>query len=344
MSVPSRIERLEGEHSLVDTIPFQLPVVSSEASALIAVFPVDYERAARLLPGKEVHPLRLWSKALLVVTVLDYRKTSIGSYIEYSIAIACTHSKQPAPPLLPALFSEYYDVGQYVVDLPVSTEISVKGGKGIWGMPKHRASLDFEVSERKVSAQYDLDGELATYLEIEHPGKAWFPTQMGAANFCAFRGMLMKSLIYFRGKAAFKLFGSAKARFVVGDHPRVRPLKALGATEALFTAFMPLCSGTLDDHLEAWFLTESRAPVVPMEGMESVVSLGQSREWPAPPSAPVPGATTDAAGVRRNSGVRAATRAGSANAAAGRTETSFSVTTGTTASGETKDSSKMGNA
>jgi len=332
MSVPSRIERLQGEYSLVDTIPFQLPVVSSEASALIAVFPVDFERAARLLPGKEVHPLRLWSKALLVVTVLDYRKTSIGSYIEYSIAIACTHSKKPAPPLVPALFSEYYDVGQYVIDLPVSTEISVKGGKGIWGMPKHRASLNFDVGKDKVSAQYDLDGELATYVEIDHPGKAWFPAQMGAANFCAFRGMLMKSLIYFRGKTAFKLFGSARARFVVGDHPRVAPLKALGATEPLFTAFIPLCSGTLDDHLEAWFLTEPSAPVVPMEGMESVVELGLGREWPPPPRAPLPG-SSDA----RASGVRAAS---AASAASGRTETSFSVTTGSTAPGATKAASK----
>ena len=31
-------------------------------------------------------------------------------------------------------------VGQYVWDLPVSTEISVKGGKGIWGTPKHQAT------------------------------------------------------------------------------------------------------------------------------------------------------------------------------------------------------------
>lgn len=288
MNIPARIERLGGEHSLVDAIPFHLPVVSSEASALIAVFPVDAERAARLLPGKELHPLRLWNKALLVVTVLDYRKTTIGSYIEYSIAIACTHTKAPAPPLLPALFSEYYDVGQYVIDLPVSSEISVKGGKGIWGMPKHQASLDFKVGKQRISAQYDLDGELATYVEIEHPGKAWFPVTMGAANFCAFRGMLMKSLIYFRGKTAFRLFGCARARFVVGDHPRVAPLKALGAGDPLFTAFIPLCSGTLDDHLEAWFVTESSAPRVPMEGMESVVNLGQGQAWPPPPSAPVP--------------------------------------------------------
>jgi hypothetical protein len=289
MAIPERIERLTGLHSLVDNIAYTLPVVSTEASALIGVFAVDAAGAASLLPGKELHPLRLWNKALLVVTVLDYRKTSIGAYIEYSIAIACTHTKAPAPPLLPALFGEHYDIGQFVFDLPVSSEISVKGGKGIWGMPKHQAPLDFKVGSDKISAQYDLDGQLATYLEIAHPGSAWFPTQMTAANFCAFRGMLMKSVIYFKGKTAFKLFGSAKARFVIGDHPRVQPLKRLGTPEPLFTAFIPTATGVLDDHFEAWFLSEDAAPREPMEGMESVVALGQSQEWPPPPRAPVPG-------------------------------------------------------
>jgi hypothetical protein len=286
MMLPERIERLKNQNSLVDGIAFQLPVVSSEASAVVAGFPIDYDAAAELLPGQELHPLRLFKKALLVVTVIDYRKTSIGSYIEYSIAIACTHSAKPAPPMLGALMMNHYDAGQFVFDLPVSTEISVKGGKGIWGMPKHQASLDFKTGE-KITSQYDLDGQLATYLEVEHPGKAWFPAGMGAANFCAFRGMLWKSTIYFEGKAGFKLFGGAKARFLVGDHPRVSPLKSLGIGEAMFTAFIPEVTGTLDDHFEAWFLSEpGKAPQ--MQGMESVMDLGQSQEWPPAPNAPVP--------------------------------------------------------
>lgn len=286
----ARIDRLANQCALVDGIPFRLPVASTEASALVAAFPIDAQAAAKLLPGEELHPLLLWKKALLVITVLDYRKTSIGSYIEYSIAIACTHSAKPAPPLLPVLFSEHYDVGQYVFDLPVSTEISVKGGKGIWGMPKHQASLNFRVTDKKVSSQYDLDGQLASYLEIDHPGRAWFPSKMGAANFCGFRGMLMKSKIFFQGKTAFRLFGSAKAKFIVGDHPRMKPLTTLGPLDnPIFTAFIPEAHGKLDDYCESWFLTCNEPPSESMEGIESVVDLGQGTQWPPSPEAPVPG-------------------------------------------------------
>ena len=110
----------------------------------MAAFPISAARAAELIPGEEVHPFRLGGDVgLLVVTVVDYRTTDIGSYIEFSIAIACTHGLEPAPALLPALLRGRYGTGQFVVDLPVSTEVSVKGGKGIWGMPKHQANLDF---------------------------------------------------------------------------------------------------------------------------------------------------------------------------------------------------------
>ena len=68
----------------------------------MAVFPIDAERAAALLPGNEVHPLRIsGSRGLLVITVINYEITDIGNYIEFSIAIACTHGARPAPSVAP---------------------------------------------------------------------------------------------------------------------------------------------------------------------------------------------------------------------------------------------------
>ena len=88
------------------------------------------------------------------MTVVNYITTDIGNYIEFSIAIACRRG---------------LSVGQWVVDLPVSTEISVKGGKGIWGMPKHQANLAFGERDDKVWSQYDLDGQLCCRIEIDRP-------------------------------------------------------------------------------------------------------------------------------------------------------------------------------
>ncbi len=288
MGVNSRIKKLAGRHSLVDGIPFELPVACKNSPALMAVFPLDADKAKAIMPH-EVHPFRLWNKGLLVVTVIDYRETNIGKYIEYSIAIACTHGLKRAPRLLPALLMKQYGTGQYVLDLPVSSEISVKGGKGIWGMPKHQANMNFLISDDKVSSQYDLDGQLVTYVEIEKPKRTPWPMSMSAANYCAFRGMLMKSYIHFKSKMGFAMFKSAKARFVIGDHPRAQILKGLGVEpDPILTAYMPSAVGTLDDYFECWFLHQEQPSQDLPEGLDSVVNLGLSEDWLAPPSAPVP--------------------------------------------------------
>jgi hypothetical protein len=75
------------------------------------------------------------------------------------------------------------------------------------------------------------------------------------------------------------------ARLMMGSHPRIQALKGLEIEERpLFAGFFPQTRGVLDDHLECWFLSEEQPPDTPMEGMESVVNLGQSQQWLAPPN------------------------------------------------------------
>jgi len=283
--VPRRQRRLAGQKALVDGISFDMPVNSQDTPALMAGFPCDGDAVARLLPGNELHPVRLpGGRGVVMVTVVNYIVTDIGKYVEYSLAVACTHGTRPAPPLLPALLMRPYGTGQFVVDLPVSSEISVKGGKGIWGMPKHQGNLDFEISDTHVSSQYEVDGHLGAFVEIERPRPTQLPLRIGAVNYCAFRGMLMKSSIYFEGKADVALGKKARARLVLGDAPQVKALKDLGIEdEPIFTAFLADTHGVLDDHFEAWFLTSDDPTVGGGEALESVVGLTTSEEWLAAP-------------------------------------------------------------
>jgi len=282
-----RLRSESGRYALVDGIPFTLPVASHESPALMAAFTIDARAAADLLPGEEVHPLRLWgTRALLLISVVDYRSTNIGRYIEFSIAIACTHGERPASALTPALplAQRLYGTGQYVIDLPVSSEVSVKGGKGIWGMPKHQANLDFLIAPSKVWSQYDLDGQLCVRIEVDRPHFEGLPLSMATSNYCAFRGMLMKSNISFRGRAGFNLPLTRSARLEVGEHPRVQKLKRLRiSSRPLFSGYFPSTEGILDDHIDSWFLSFKEPPSIVPEGTESVVGLGQSQEWLAPP-------------------------------------------------------------
>lgn len=287
MSIPRRIKDYAGRYAMVDDVPFTLPIQAQNTPALMAAFFCDYEKSKALMPGNELHPFRYMNgKAVFVVTVVNYLETTIGKYIEYSIALACTHGRKPAPRMLPAVFMKSYGTGQFILDLPVSSEISVKGGKGIWGMPKHKASLDFVESENRVSAQYEKDGQFAFRIEIEKPKKAGLQLNIGATNYSHFRNMLTASYIYFKAKVGFRFGKAAKGSLFIGDHPRTQFMRDLDIhPKPFFTAFMPAATGILDDYFKCWFITYDRMPErVSPEGFESVSNLSLSEDWLPPPS------------------------------------------------------------
>ncbi len=152
-------KKLQQQVSLVDGIPFKLPVAAVNSPALMAVFPIDAEKAKDFLPAG-IHPLRLWNSALLIVTVIDYRETPIGKYVEYSIAIGCTHGEKPAPRSCPPFLWIWFKTGQYVVDLPVSVRsVGQRWQRHLGHAKTSGGSLNFLITENKVSSQYDLDGE-----------------------------------------------------------------------------------------------------------------------------------------------------------------------------------------
>jgi hypothetical protein len=283
---PNRIKSYTDRHALVDGIPYVMPVSARNSPALMAGFTCDWEKANALLPGNEIHALRLPNgKATLLITVINYVDTSIGKYIEYSIAIGCTHGPKPAPRMLNAMMLKTYGTGQYILDLPVSSEVSVKGGKGIWGMPKHKANLDFKVTDNKVTSQYEKDGQFAFRIEIDRPKTASLKIKIGATNYCRFRNMLMASYIYFDTKAGVNLFGKAKGKLYIGDHPNVSFLRNIGINpDPYFTVFMPKANGILDDHFDCWFMTYDEPQTEMPEGLESIYDLGLSEEWLPDPS------------------------------------------------------------
>lgn len=286
MGIPKRIKRYTGRYARVDGIPYEMPVSARNSPALMAGFTCNWEKANALLPGNEVHALRLPNgKATLLITVINYTDTSIGKYIEYSIAIGCTHGAKPAPRILNALLMKSYGTGQYIIDLPVSSEISVKGGKGIWGMPKHKANLDFKVTDTSVSSQYEKDGQFAFRIEMKRPKSPSFKLKIGATNYCRFRNMLMASYIYFDTKAGVNLFGKAKAKLFIGDHPNVSVLRDIEINpNPYFTLFMPAANGILDDHFDCWFMTYDAPPEKIPEGLESIIDLNLDETWLPDPS------------------------------------------------------------
>ena len=67
MGWPKRQRRQAGRYALVDDIAFQMPINSEQTPGLMAAYTVDADKAKALLPKNEIHPFRLWNRALLAV-------------------------------------------------------------------------------------------------------------------------------------------------------------------------------------------------------------------------------------------------------------------------------------
>lgn len=264
IGVARRQRRLAGQHARANDMPFEMPVRIEQASAVMAAFPISADRAADLLPGRELHPFRVWGDTgLLVVTAVDYAATSFGAYVEQGWMIVCTHGVQPAPALLPLLRPRHYGLGAYVVDLPVSTERSVQGGKGIWGLPKHRAQLDVRIEGGVVRSRYDKDGRRVCRVEVDRPQHTPVnvPFHVEILAYSLFRGRIVRARLYVKPRVSMALWGGASARLAIGDHPRAQPLDALEvASEPLFTIYAPQVEGVLDDRITSWFVTRDAPP------------------------------------------------------------------------------------
>lgn len=283
MRFPRRVEWLEGRYAEVDGIPFRMPIRTRTSPAMFAAFSMDARKAAALLPD-ELHPVQRDGRGVLVVAVVNYLDTTIGRYVEFCIGFLVTHGRQPSGLVGSTVLRGRRGTGVYIYDLPVSSEISVKGGLGIWGMPKRHASLDFGITATSVTSQYDLDGQLVARIDIPRPRTALLPVRVTGVGWGAtFRGLLTKSYIYARGRAGLHVRPKA-AQLLLGDHPRAKPLHDLDiGPRALCSGFMPQFDGVLDDHVESWYVTATTPPGPPETGLRDVVDLSLNEDWLAAP-------------------------------------------------------------
>lgn len=109
-----------------------LPIHYFDGFCVTALFAIEVDRAAALLADTPLQPVVHNERATAAVTFYDYRHTSIGSYQEVALALLAA----------PAEASQ--EIGNYIVDLPVTTPLAEVAGRELWGYPKFVANIGIE--------------------------------------------------------------------------------------------------------------------------------------------------------------------------------------------------------
>ena len=107
---------------------------------------------------------------------------------------------------------------------------------------------------------YELDGVHAVTIDIDRPTSPGSRPD-GRRQLLRVSRHADEVLDLFQGQRRVSLFRKGSARLTIGAHPRVQALKDLDISpDPMLTAFIPDAQGTLDDHIEAWFLDYDTVP------------------------------------------------------------------------------------
>jgi Acetoacetate decarboxylase (ADC) len=131
-----------------------LPIRYFDVQCLVATFLVPPDRASELLKGAGLQPvLQEDGRAVVDLYCIEYRKTDIGPYNEVGLTVRAT---APGDSI----------AANYVVDLPVTTEVANRAGQEIWGYNKFVAAIDINSEGKTFSTILrDIDHEMIGTFE-----------------------------------------------------------------------------------------------------------------------------------------------------------------------------------
>lgn len=219
----SLFENLARETVETSRGPCDLPIHYEDASLLTAMWRVDDAVARPLLPP-ELEPWLILGKALAMLCIFEYRRTSIGPYGEIGLGIL-TRKKGSRPSLVRVLgdLRKEEDQALYVVNLPVTTENARAAGVEIWGYPKY--VRDIETRFTRDSVRAELAGEFTLTMgrrrTMKTRGLPFVTFSVDA------KGRLIRTVVDIDHDVRWGSARTVDLR-VIGDGPTARSIRALG--------------------------------------------------------------------------------------------------------------------
>ena len=174
VTIPRRVERQAGATPSSTASRFTLPVNSrGHARADGRASRSTPPRRRRCCPATSC--TRCASPAAAACSSspsIDYRDTDIGSYIEYCIAIACTHGARPGRRAAGRAARRAALRDRPVRRRPAGQQrrSRSRAARASGACRSTRRNLDFrDRATRQMSSQYDLDGQLCMRITVDRP-------------------------------------------------------------------------------------------------------------------------------------------------------------------------------
>lgn len=218
-----------------------VPIIYREVFIAAAMFTAPTLKLRELLPTSKLVPAEMLpGRGLLGFLAGDYRDTSIGPYREFMIAIPVRYRPRFNPPLFPALrMAASLSLEAYVWQLPLTSEVGLRAGIDIWGLPKFLAEIDFAEDADKVSCSLREEGKHILTLEMKK-NAARMKTYFDLAMFSVKDKELLRTPVNGIAASLGRSFRPGSARLVLGaEHDISRRIREVAPGKSAMTLYIP---------------------------------------------------------------------------------------------------------
>jgi len=212
-----------------------LPIFYYDFSSIIFAYTVDKADAETLLKGTGLKPtLFFGNKAMVMIVFFEYRNTSIGDYNEVGLATIChpENHKKPTLPLLNFIKSgKNWNIGAYIHNLPVTTEIANAAGRKIWTFPKFVTPIPFNLTKSSFSGGVKDPVSNDDIFTIQgKTGKLGLGSLFNSIDIVTYsnhENELLKTVIDTKGKSWYGINSDIKLKIGNSNHVMAANLKKL---------------------------------------------------------------------------------------------------------------------
>jgi hypothetical protein len=211
----------------------RLPCFFTQVHYTVCLFTSDKEVVLQLLNGTGLQPaLRLGSRYVVAVGLVQYRESDLGRYNELIVAIPSIPEGMRKPwcswlDLVGSL--ETRKVGQHIIHIPVTSEFSRAAGQELWGYPKIVATVEHTAQADQL---YTAVSEPQTKnLIAAMKGKLgwWIPSiPLSLITYSFMNHQLMRTAVKVRGWMKLRLQHGLRLRVGNSQHPMANDLRRLG--------------------------------------------------------------------------------------------------------------------
>ena len=196
-----------------DNMQQNFPLAFRDVHYMALLYRTDLGEVLRHLQDTELKPaLFFLGKPVVAVGLIQYKESDLGAYNEIILSIPVVMKDHHA-----SYLSNWIDLyagfekkkgGQHIIHIPVTSQVSVDGGRNLWGYPKTLEPIQHQFSQSRISSSLDdQDGNpIMTWKGSLGPGII-IPT-MNLMTYSFMEDQLMKTNVDVKAKMKWYPFAN----------------------------------------------------------------------------------------------------------------------------------------